>query len=84
MAFEVLDPGDFLDNGLFLEDFFFDSAKKHDWLKYEKKKVLVRGCSTIIPPWAYMYITGKLAPLAKSVRFGNEHDNVVVFRSAKS
>lgn len=81
MAFEIIDPAVFLDNDAFFEDYFFEKTKEFDWQKFHEKKVLVRGCSIIIPPWAYMYITGKLAPIAKSVRFGNEHDNVVVFRS---
>ncbi len=81
MAFDVIDPAEFLDNGIFFEDYFFEKTKEYDWGKFDRKKVLVRGCSTIIPPWAYMYITGKLTPKAKSIRFGNEHDNVVVYRS---
>jgi hypothetical protein len=28
-----------------------------------------------------MYLTGRLAGVAKSVRFGNEHDNIVVYRA---
>jgi len=52
-----------------------------DWSRYEFKSVLVKGCNTaIIPPWALMAITARLIPQAKSIRFGNEHDNVVVFR----
>ena len=85
MAFDIVDPTDFLDNGLFLEQKFLAKADEHDWAGYRDKKVLVRGCqSAIVPPWAYMLITGRLAPFARSVRFGNEHDNMVVFRKAKT
>jgi hypothetical protein len=78
---EVVEPEQFLNNGIFSEDTFLQKAGEYDWGRYQGKKVLVRGCqSTIIPPWVYMYITGKLAGIARSVRYGNEHDNIVVFR----
>ncbi|HWR83373.1 MAG TPA: DUF2480 family protein [Candidatus Deferrimicrobium sp.] len=84
MPFEVIDPEQFLGGKSFAEQAFLDQIERYDWSKCLGKKVLVRGChSTIIPPWAYMCITGKLATVAHSVRFGNEHDNVVVFRSSK-
>lgn len=81
MTFDVLDPKDFLSDGMFMEDAFLAKADSYDWAQFSGKKVLVRGCSVaIIPPWVFMYFTGKLAPYAQSVRYGNEHDNVVVFR----
>ncbi len=84
MPFSVLNPEDLLENGVFKEEAFLEKADNFDWSKFESKQVLVRGCnSALIPPWAFMYITGKLAPLAKNVRFGNEHDNLVVFRKKK-
>ena len=74
-----------LENGVFKEEAFLENAENFDWSQFENKQVLVRGCSSaLIPPWAFMYITGKLAPMAKNVRFGNEHDNLVVFRKKKN
>ncbi|MDF1543522.1 MAG: DUF2480 family protein [bacterium] len=78
--FEVVDPNEFLDNGLFSEDIFIQKVDAHHWGNYTDKKVLVRGCSTLIPPFAYMMITAKLVGQAKSVRYGNEHDHIVVWR----
>jgi hypothetical protein len=81
MAFEVVDPEQFLNNGAFSEDMFLQKGGEHDWEQYHGKQILVRGCrSTVIPPWLYMYITGKLAGVARSVRYGNEHDHIVVYR----
>ncbi len=83
MAYSIIDPEHFLSDGVFLERNFLEKAEKFDWEQYRNKQVLVRGCnSAIIPPWAFMYISGKLAPLAKTVRFGNEHDNIVVYRAS--
>jgi hypothetical protein len=85
MAFVVVDPAEFLTDGAFFEDSFIDKAGAVDWNSFAGRQVLVRGCnSTVIPPWAYMYITGKLAGVARSVRFGNEHDNIVVYRAPAS
>ena len=84
MAIEVIDPDDFLTNSLFKQDDFLTKVDRFDWSGLKEKWVLVRGCkSDMIPPWAFMYVTGKLAPFAKVILFGNEHDNVVVFRQSK-
>lgn len=84
MSFEILDPGDLLENNIFSEDSFKNNVSNHDWTRFKDKKVLVRGCkSTIIPPWAFMMIGARLTEVAQSVRFGNEHDNVTVYRRPK-
>ena len=83
MALLILDPEEFLTGGVLREDEFLQKAKQYDWEKFRDTPVLVRGCrSTIIPPWVYMYMTGCLAGIARSVRFGNEHDNIVVYRAS--
>ena len=85
MAYSIFELEQFLSDGFFLEENFLEKAAKFDWVQYHNKQVLVRGCnSAIIPPWAFMYISGKLAPLAKTIRFGNEHDNIVVYRASSS
>jgi len=83
MALSILDPADFTENGLFSEDPFLKSLDSHDWDQYRGQNVLVRGCSVTIPPWAYMCFTAKVMPVARSIRYGNEHDNIVVFRMKK-
>lgn len=84
MIFSVVDPSDFLNDGMFREDDFLAKVDSHDWTTYTDKKVLVRGCSSgIIPPWAFMYLTGLLAGRASSVRYGNEHDHIVVYRKPR-
>jgi hypothetical protein len=81
MAYSVVDPAVFLEDGTFFEDRFIEKIKGLTWEQYRGRSVLVRGCSAIIPPWAYMYIAAKLAHVARTVRYGNEHDNVVVYRA---
>ena len=85
MAFEVVEPDQFTEGGIFRQDDFVRKIDEHDWTLFKGKKVLVRGCgSMIIPPWAYMLITSRLAPYAKSIRYGNEHDHIVVFRNRQT
>jgi len=82
MAYQILSPEEFLSGGVLREDEFLQKTRQYNWEKFRDTPVLVRGCqSTVIPPWVYMYLTGCLAGLARSVRFGNEHDNIVVYRA---
>jgi hypothetical protein len=82
MNYTVVDPAAFTAEGIFRQDEFLARVHAHDWRQYRDKMVLVRGCGDIVtPPWAYMVIAGKLAGEARSVRYGNEHDNVVVYRA---
>jgi hypothetical protein len=82
MKFTIIDPAEFQAESLFRQDEFLDAVGSHNWEQYRDKMILVRGCGdVIIPPWAYMIITGRLTGIAKSVRYGNEHDNVVVYRT---
>ncbi len=82
MAYSVIDPAEFLTDGILREEGFLQKVQAYDWERLRGQAVLVRGCtSTIIPPWVYMIITSHLSGVARSVRFGNEHDNIVVHRS---
>lgn len=82
MSYEKVDPGDFVAGKPFKESDFVDSLKNHNWEIYQGKNVLVTGChSVIIPIWAYMMVASYLNKYAKSIRYGNEHDNIVVYRS---
>ncbi len=82
MALIPLDPKDFTDNGRFTEDGFLAAVAGYDFAPLSGKHVLIRGCGLPIPPWAYMQLTARLVGVAKSIRYGNEHDNIVVYRAA--
>lgn len=78
---EVVDISSFVDGDLLEEESFVARVESFDWTKFAGKKVLVRGCADIIiPTWAYMMVTAKLAGVADKIRYGNEHSNLVVFR----
>lgn len=84
MAFAILDPQDFTDNGFFTEDGFLARAEGFDFGLFAGRNVLIRGCGGApVPPWAFMLLTARLVGLAKSVRYGNEHDNITVYRAKR-
>jgi hypothetical protein len=81
MVFSIVEPRQFLPSDAFREDDFMAGLDQFDWSILTDRKVLVRGCGDVItPPWAFMAITARLVGVAKSVRYGNEHDNVVIYR----
>ena len=84
MNFDIFNPSQLLENNIFREDAFIASTQDYDWERFSGKKVLVRGCeSAVFPPWAFMIIGHRLGQFADSVRFGNEHDHVIVYRKPK-
>ena len=72
----VYDIKDNLFHGLILrEKDFRDFVKEHDWSQYQDKHIGIT-CSTdaIVPTWAYMILSNKLTPFAKSITFGTKDD----------
>ena len=81
MPFAIIDPAQFLPSEMFRQEDFLNGVSEFDWNQMADAKVLVRGCGDVLtPPWAYMTIAAQLVGIAKSVRYGNEHDNVVIYR----
>ena len=67
---EVVDPREFLSGGVFREKNFRDSIKAFDWQKFKGKPVLIQGCPSPLPIWAYLVIQAELTPYAKSISYG--------------
>ena len=55
---------------MFREKDFRDAVQKFDWAQFKGKPVLIQGCATILPIWAYLVIMAELVPYAKSVSYG--------------
>ena len=69
----VLDIKDWLEDGVVLkEKSFRESVNNHDWSQY-KDAFVALTCSNdaIIPSWAFLLITTKLAPFTQRVVVGN-------------
>jgi hypothetical protein len=69
----LYDIKDNLFHGLMLrEKDFREFIKTHDWSQYQNKHVAIT-CSTdaIVPTWAYMLLSTKLAEYAATIQFGD-------------
>jgi hypothetical protein len=65
-------------------DLFFANLENWDVSAYTDKIVMVKGCSLIPNPnKAYMVLTKKLMPVAKTVMFGEPCSAVPVYKKAK-
>jgi hypothetical protein len=65
-----------------LENILFKQAlEKVDWGKYNKAKVVIKGCSKVqVPVSAYVEATNKLRPIASSIMFGEPCSTVPIFK----
>ncbi len=71
-----IDIKDWLFQGIILKEKDFRAyLEAHDWEQYKDAFVCI-NCSedAIIPTWAYMLLTAKLAPFAKKIIKGNKED----------
>ena len=57
------------------------SLATHDWSKYEKRNVIVKGCpSDIIPTAAYLDAVTRLQPVAAKIMYGEACSSVPIWR----
>lgn len=60
------------DHIILKEKDFRASVKSHDWSRYENTYVaLTCSVNAIIPSWAYLLLSSKLAPYSKKIVVGN-------------
>lgn len=68
---EIVGPRQFTIGGLFREKDFRAAVDQMDWSQYRGKPVLIEGCADFpIPQWAFLVITARLTPFAKSISYG--------------
>jgi hypothetical protein len=66
------------------ETILLDAIKAIDASIYEDQRVVVKGCGDIdIPASAYLSITNKLRPFAKSIMYGEPCSTVPVFKKKR-
>ncbi len=64
-----------------LRQVFLDRIAAMDTEPFRDKRVVVKGCGTVpIGGFAYMEITRRLRPIAKSILYGEACSNVPVFK----
>ena len=71
---------DFLDNGIIREKSFRYLISEHDFEQYKNEKVIIKGCATVIvPTWAYLILTARLAQVADKIYYGEPRYAVKIF-----
>jgi hypothetical protein len=60
---------------------FEDALNNIEWKKFDKAKVVVKGCGKIeVPVSAYLEVTNRLRPVAQSIMYGEPCSTVPVFK----
>ena len=78
---ETIFLDDFLTDGLIKEVDFRLKIKKIDWSKYENKKVMIKGCTSVpVPTWAYLIITAQLVKYSDQVLYGEPCSAIKIYK----
>jgi hypothetical protein len=73
---------DFLSDGILVEKKFREKVGKINWEDYNKKNVLIKGCSQApIPTWAYLIISANLAKHARKIYFGEARRAIEIYKN---
>ena len=67
-----------------LKELFREKLDLVEWIQYEDKFVLLKGCSKMdVPPEIYMYATKKLLPHVRKLMYGEACSNVPVYKKPR-
>lgn len=70
------------DEKAYAHHYLYSRLAETDWTAYQGKRVVVKGCGDRpVPPGAYLEITSKLVPVAKSVMYGEPCSTVPIFKN---
>ena len=77
---ETIHLDDFLHEGVIKEKVFREKIAQIDWIQYQGKRVLLRGCADVpVPTWAFLIITAHLAEYVDRIYFGELRSAVKIF-----
>ena len=78
---ETIFLDDFLCEGLIREKDFRSKIESIDWSKYEEKKVMIKGCTSVpVPTWAYLIITAHLVKYSSQILYGEPCSAVNIYK----
>ena len=71
---------DFVDGGIIREKSFRQKVDEMDFEQYRDQKVIIKGCAdVVIPTWAYLILTARLAQVAEKLYYGEPRYAVNIF-----
>ena len=77
---ETIYLDDFLTDGMIKEKDFRILIKEFDWTKYQNKKVMIKGCTSVpVPTWAYLIITAQLVKFSNQILYGEPCSAVKIY-----
>ena len=77
---ETIYLDDFLTDGMIKEKDFRVLIKEFDWTKYQNKKVMIKGCTSVpVPTWAYLIITAQLVKFSNQILYGEPCSAVKIY-----
>ena len=71
---------DFVDGGIIREKSFRQKVAEMDFERYRNQKVIIKGCAdVVVPTWAYLILTARLAQVADKRYYGAPRYAVKIF-----
>jgi hypothetical protein len=71
---------DFVDGGIIREKSFRQKVAEMDFEQYRDQKVIIKGCANVVvPTWAYLILTARLAQVAEKLYYGERRYAVKIF-----
>lgn len=71
---------DFVDGGIIREKSFRQKVAEMDFEQYRDQKVIIKGCAdVVVPTWAYLILTARLAQVAEKLYYGEPRYAVNIF-----
>ena len=71
---------DFVDGGIIREKSFRQKVAEMDFEQYRDQKVIIKGCANVVvPTWAYLILTARLAQVAEKLYYGERRYAVIIF-----
>lgn len=68
----------------FYTTYFMQALDQLDYSQYEGQRMVIKGCSDHpVPPAAYLEVTKRLRPLAKSIMYGEPCSTVPIYKQPK-
>lgn len=68
----------------FYKAHYFNHIATLDTSEYEGQRIVIKGCSDLpVPPAAYLELTKKLTPIARSIMYGEPCSTVPIYKKAK-
>ena len=70
----------FVDGGIIREKSFRQKVAEMDFEQYRDQKVIIKGCAdVVVPTWAYLILTARLAQVAEKLYYGEPRYAVKIF-----